>query len=256
MPTDHLMRQLLGGVLLLALFGCTQQSGADPVAGSLTGPGGSGGEVGPQETSSSEEKAVSESPADADTEQIVLAGGCFWCVEAAYEQLRGVSDVVPGYAGGTAETANYKAVCTGLTGHAEAVRITYDPTVIEAQTLLKVFFLAAHDPTQANGQFPDIGPQYRSAVFYADQKQKEMAEDLIRELDASGNFQKPIATTVEPLEKFYVAEDYHHDYAKNNPGDRYVLVNSLPKAAKVCRNFPELIRDIVPSDALKDQQPR
>lgn len=185
-----------------------------------------------------------------------LAGGCFWCLEAGFEQLRGVSDVVSGYAGGAEQNASYRLVASGLTQHAEAVRITYDPQVISEQTLLKVFFLAAHDPTQLNRQGPDIGRQYRSAVFYASDEQKQRVQKMIVELNASGRFEKKITTTLEPLEGFYPAEGYHQDYAKLNPDQPYIVVHSQPKAEKVCKSFPELIRqmDGPEKPALKDSQ--
>jgi methionine-S-sulfoxide reductase len=175
--------------------------------------------------------------------ELVLAGGCFWCMEAVFEQLRGVSDVVSGYAGGSAEDADYLSVANGLTGHAEAIRITYDPQTIDEQTLLKVFFIA-HDPTQVNGQYPDIGPQYRSAVFYTSDGQKQRVEEMITQLDGSGRFDRKIATSLEPLKEFHAAEDYHQDYAKSNPDVPYVVVHSRPKAAKVCQVFPELIQEL------------
>jgi methionine-S-sulfoxide reductase len=187
--------------------------------------------------------APSETP-EAASQELVLAGGCFWCIEAGFEQLRGVTDVVSGYAGGSAESANYRMVAAGLTSHAEAIRITYDPQVISEETLLKVFFLAAHDPTQVNRQGPDVGRQYRSAVFYDSDEQKQRVEKLMAELKASRRFKRRIATTLEPLEGFYPAEDYHQGYAQRNPNQPYVVVNSRPKVAKICKAFPELIREI------------
>src|SRR5688572_14155118 len=142
-----------------------------------------------------------------------LAGGCFWCTEAAFEQLQGVLDVTSGYAGGSAETANYKAVCGGDTGHAEVIRITYDPEKISYEQLLEVFF-DAHDPTQLNRQGNDIGTQYRSAIFYADEAERSTAEAKIAELNESKHFPRPIVTTLEPLRAFFPAEDYHQDYAR------------------------------------------
>src|SRR5690606_3594918 len=187
---------------------------------------------------------ASSRTAEAASRDLVLAGGCFWCTEAGFEQLRGVTDVVSGYAGGAEQNASYRLVASGLTQHAEAIRILYDPQVISETTLLKVFFLAAHDPTQLNRQGPDVGRQYRSAVFYSSQEQKQRVEQMIAELNASGRFEKEIATTLEPLEGFYPAEEYHQDYAKLNPDQPYIVVNSQPKAAKVCKSFPELIRQI------------
>ncbi|HSL22550.1 MAG TPA: peptide-methionine (S)-S-oxide reductase MsrA [Vicinamibacterales bacterium] len=163
----------------------------------------------------------------------VLAGGCFWCVEAVYLQLDGVRKVVSGYAGGTAETANYEAVCTGRTNHAEAVRIHYDPARITYGQLLKVFFWIAHDPTHLNRQGNDVGRQYRSAIFYADERQKEVAEGYIRQLDAARTFPAPVATTLEPLDAFYEAEAYHQNYAARNPAQPYVAFVAAPKVEKL-----------------------
>jgi peptide-methionine (S)-S-oxide reductase len=221
----------------IGLAGCSQATTADAQTEEKT--------VGTPAGDSTRERpaAVTEKAANASRE-LVLAGGCFWCIEAGFEQLRGVTDVVSGYAGDSAENASYRMVAAGFTSHAEAIRITYDPQIISEETLLKVFFLAAHDPTQLNRQGPDVGRQYRSAVFYDSDEQQQRVEAMIVRLDASGRFEKKIATTVEPLQGFYAAEDYHQDYAKLNPDQPYVVVNSQPKAAKVCKNFPELIRQI------------
>ena len=172
----------------------------------------------------------------------VFAGGCFWCTEAVFEQLQGVSDVVSGYAGGKAETADYKAVCSGKTDHAEVIRITYDPSVIRYGQLLRVFF-ATHDPTQLNGQGADIGRQYRSAVFYQDDAEKQRVADYIEQLNASGQFNQPIVTTLEPLETFYPAEAYHQDYVQHNPTQPYVAGNAIPKVQKAKKLFPDLIKE-------------
>jgi methionine-S-sulfoxide reductase len=175
------------------------------------------------------------------TKTITLAGGCFWCTEAAFEQLAGVLDVTSGYIGGSAETANYKAVCNGDTGHAEAIRITYDPAQISYETLLDVFF-DAHDPAQLNRQGNDIGTQYRSAIFFANDEEKQIAEVKIRALNESKHFPRPIVTKLEPLAPFYVAEDYHQDYARLNPGQPYVQAVSIPKACKVREKHAGLVR--------------
>ncbi len=172
----------------------------------------------------------------------VFAGGCFWCTEAVFEELEGVKEVVSGYAGGSAETANYPAVSTGKTNHAEAIRITYDPSKITYGQLLKVFFSVAHDPTQLNRQGPDWGPQYRSAIFYADEEQKRVAEAYIDQLTAAGVFSKPIVTTLEPLEAFYPAEDYHQDFCRRNRNHGYVVINAEPKVEKVRKQFPGLVK--------------
>jgi methionine-S-sulfoxide reductase len=175
------------------------------------------------------------------TKTAVLAGGCFWCTEAAFEQLAGVLDVTSGYAGGSAETANYKAVCGGDTGHAEAIRGTYDPATISYDQLLDVFF-DAHDPTQLNRQGNDVGTQYRSAIFYADDDERRAAEAKIVQLNESKHFVRPIVTTLEPLREFFPAEDYHQDYARNNPGQPYIQAVSMPKVCKVREKHAGLIR--------------
>ena len=174
--------------------------------------------------------------------EAVLAGGCFWCVEAVYEQLTGILDAESGYAGGSAETAKYELVSRGNTGHAEAVRIVYDPAAISYGQILKVFFTVAHDPTQKNRQGPDVGPQYRSAVFYANDQEKQVAEAYIRKLNESGHFDKPLATTLEPLEAFYPAEGYHQDYARNNPAQPYIVFQARPKVEKVREKFPDALK--------------
>ena len=172
---------------------------------------------------------------------VILAGGCFWCTEAAFEQLQGVSDVTSGYAGGSAETANYKAVCGGDTGHAEVIRITYDPQQITFEQLLDIFF-DAHDPTQLNRQGNDVGPQYRSAIFYADDEERRTAEAKIAELNESQHFPRQIVTALEPLKEFFPAEDYHQDYARQNPGQPYIQGVSMPKVCKVRDKHPGLLR--------------
>ncbi len=172
----------------------------------------------------------------------VLAGGCFWCTEAVFKELAGVRGVRPGYAGGTPETADYRTVCSGTTGHAEAIAITYDPDAISYGELLKVFFSVAHDPTQRNRQGNDRGPQYRSAVFVADEGEKRVVEAYIAQLDAAGVYPDPIVTTVEPLDAFYEAEEYHFDYAARNPGQPYVAHVSAPKVAKLRRTYPERLK--------------
>jgi methionine-S-sulfoxide reductase len=187
-------------------------------------------------TISQEQKMSSSTAATA-----VLAGGCFWCTEAAFEQLAGVLDVASGYAGGGAETANYKAVCGGNTGHAEVIRITYDPARISYDQLLDVFF-DAHDPTQLNRQGNDVGTQYRSAVFFADEAQKQAAAAKIGELTVAHKFAKPIVTTLEPLVEFFPAEDYHQDYARLNPDQPYIQAVSMPKACKVREKYAGLMR--------------
>jgi peptide-methionine (S)-S-oxide reductase len=178
--------------------------------------------------------AVDLKPAtDATSAEVVLAGGCFWCTEAVLERVPGVSDVVSGYAGGTDSDANYEQVSAGRTAHAEVIKVTYNPQQVSFGRILKVFFAAAHDPTQVNRQGPDVGKQYRSAIFYADDEQKRVAEAYIAQLNESKIFGKPIATTLEKLDRFYPAEDYHQDYVKNHPENPYVQQNVPPKLAKL-----------------------
>jgi methionine-S-sulfoxide reductase len=177
---------------------------------------------------------MSNSPSESksQTETAVLAGGCFWCTEAAFESLSGVLDVTSGYAGGPADTANYRAVCGGNTGHAEVIRITFDPRRITYSQLLDVFF-DAHDPTQLNRQGNDIGTQYRSAIFFATEAERVAAVKKIAELTERRAFPAPIVTTLEPLVEFFPAEDYHQDYARLNPEQPYIQAVSAPKACKV-----------------------
>ena len=163
----------------------------------------------------------------------VLAGGCFWCVEAVYKNLDGVSSVKSGYAGGSAETADYATVSTGSTDHAEAVEVLYDPSRISYGQILKVFFSIAHDPTQRDRQGPDTGRQYRSAIFYGDDDQKRVAEAYIEQLNQARVFDAPIVTEVAPLEAFFEAETYHQDYAARNPSNPYIVVNAQPKVRKL-----------------------
>ena len=160
---------------------------------------------------------------------IVLGGGCFWCVEAVFKQLDGVTDVRPGYAGDTAATADYKTVSTGRTDHAEVVEVVYDAGRIGLGEILKVFFAIAHDPTEVDRQGNDVGRQYRSAIFYADEMQREVAEAYMDQIERAGVFDSPLATELVPLEAFHVAEDYHHDYAARNPDQPYVRAVAQPK---------------------------
>lgn len=164
-------------------------------------------------------------------EVATLAGGCFWCLEAVYDELKGVTDVVSGYMGGSALNPTYKRVCTGLTGHAEVVQITFDPAVITFQDILGVFF-TIHDPTTLNRQGADVGTQYRSAIFYHSPEQKAAAEHVIADLNAAGLWGNPIVTEVTPTSTFYTAEDYHQDYFANNPTQGYCMAVVAPKVAK------------------------
>jgi peptide-methionine (S)-S-oxide reductase len=179
---------------------------------------------------------------DGTAGRAVLAGGCFWCVEAVYKQLDGVSAVTSGYAGGTKETADYRTVCTGRTGHAEAVEVRFDPQRTSYGQLLKVFFSIAHDPTTRDRQGADVGPQYRSAIFYADPAQKRIAEAYIAQLLAAKVFNAPIVTEVTPLEAFYEAETHHQDYAERNPDDPYIRYNAAPKVQKVRTYYADKVR--------------
>ena len=163
----------------------------------------------------------------------ILAGGCFWCVEAVYKNLDGVTSVKSGYAGGTADTADYETVSSGTTDHAESVEVVYDPSRITYGQILKVFFSIAHDPTQLNRQGPDTGRQYRSAIFYEDDEQKRLADAYIEQLNRAHVFDRPIVTEVVPLEAFFQAETYHQDYAARNPLNPYIVINAQPKVRKL-----------------------
>jgi peptide methionine sulfoxide reductase msrA/msrB len=171
----------------------------------------------------------------------VFAGGCFWCTEAAFEQLKGIIDVESGYAGGSKETANYERVCGGDTGHAEAIRVTYDPKQISYDRLLDAFF-NAHDPTSLNRQGNDVGTQYRSAIFFADESEERAAKAKIAHLTETKAFPDPIVTSLEPLKEFYPAETYHQDYAKKHPSQPYIAAHALPLAEKVREKLPELVK--------------
>jgi len=172
----------------------------------------------------------------------VLAGGCFWCVEAVFQQIEGVKKVVSGYSGGEASTAHYDIVCTGQTGHAESVQVTFDPHKITYGQLLKVFFDVAHDPTQLNRQGPDTGTQYRSAIFYSNAEQKKIAEAYIKQLNDAKVFRAPIVTQVVPLKAFYPAEEHHQNFCNRNPHNPYVMAVAMPKVEKVKDKVPELTK--------------
>src|SRR5215471_10451428 len=174
---------------------------------------------------------------------VVLAGGCFWCVEGVFKELRGVTDVRSGYAGDTSATANYRAVCSGRTNHAEAIEIRYDASQTTLGQLLKIHFSVAHDPTQLDRQGNDMGRQYRSAIFYSDDEQKGISEAYIRQLNDARVFDEPIVTTLEPLKEFYVAEEYHQDYAARNPMQPYVAYVAQPKVEKLRKNFADRLKD-------------
>jgi peptide-methionine (S)-S-oxide reductase len=211
---------LLAPLLALVLAGSLGASFPDPPAVSATAP----------------------LPAtSAHSERVVLAGGCFWGMEAVFEQLKGVSRVVAGYSGGAASTAHYEMVSTGTTGHAESVEITFDPAQISFGQILKVYFSVAHDPTELDRQGPDSGPQYRSSIFYTSAEQQRLAQAYIKELDAAKVFPNPIVTLVVPLKGFYAAEDYHQHFVARNPYYPYVVFNDEPKLKALRQQYPQLV---------------
>jgi len=181
--------------------------------------------------------------ADATSDVAVLAGGCFWGVQGVFQHVEGVTGAVSGYAGGQANTAKYEMVGTGRSGHAEAVRVTFDPRKISYGRILQIYFSVAHDPTQLNRQGPDVGPQYRSAIFPRDANQARIAKAYIDQLDQAKTFGKKLATTIEPDRMFFPAEDYHQDYLTRNPNNPYIVINDLPKISEMKRLFPKLYRD-------------
>lgn len=172
----------------------------------------------------------------------VLAGGCFWCVEAVYRELAGVLQVVSGYSGGSRESADYQAVCSGRTEHAEVVQIVYDPAQLSYGSLLKIFFSVAHDPTQLNRQGNDIGTQYRSAIFYQDEEQRRVAAAYMAQLEAAQVFERPIVTRLEPLREFFEAEAYHQNYAELHPDQPYIQAVAAPKLEKLRAYFGERLK--------------
>lgn len=185
--------------------------------------------------------AVKMKPEDMKGKQTaVFAGGCFWGVEAVFEHVKGVADVRSGYSGGSAKNAKYDAVGSGKTGHAEAVEVVFDPAVVSYKDLLKVFFTVAHDPTELNRQGPDEGPQYRSAIFYANDEQKQAAQGYIGELTADKTYPGPIVTQLTVLEAFYAAEDYHQDYLVLHPNEAYIRINDIPKVEALKKQYPEM----------------
>lgn len=186
---------------------------------------------------------VSVDTSMARPQTIVFAGGCFWGVQAVFQHVKGVRSAISGYAGGDRSTADYETVSTGRTGHAESVQVTYDPSKVSLDTLLQVFFSVAHDPTELNRQGPDVGSQYRSAIFYSTPEQQAAAQAYIARLTASGVYKQPIVTEVTPLKGFYRAEDYHQDYARLHPNEPYIFFNDRPKVANLKSRFPELFND-------------
>ena len=184
------------------------------------------------------EAPVSRAAVGADS--VVFAGGCFWGVQAVFQRVRGVRRAVSGYAGGQAATASYETVSSGPTGHAESVKVVFDPSVVSFGELLTVFFTVVHDPTQLNAQGPDVGPQYRSAIFYLTDEQRVSTVGYVKRLDSAGVYRRPIVTEVVPLRGFYDAEDYHQDYFTKHPNEPYIAYNDAPKVAALERRFPNL----------------
>jgi peptide-methionine (S)-S-oxide reductase len=184
--------------------------------------------------------SVDEGTPRAKTETAVFAGGCFWGIQAVFQHIKGVTSATSGYAGGWTDRPSYEEVSSGRTGHAESVRVVFDPAQVSYGTLLRVFFSVAHDPTELNRQGPDVGTQYRSAIFYTSNEQKEIAEAYIGELRMSHLYAKPIVTQVAPLKQFYPAEAYHQDYAELHPDQPYIVINDAPKVVNLKKEFPEL----------------
>ncbi len=234
-PLQHRKHLLMMLPLVFGGFAC-----------GLSNPGGEGAE--PQRPTENSKRGLPSPrrdlpgpPGEGGRRSAVFAGGCFWCVEAVFEQIDGVEEVVSGYAGGSGEDADYEKVSSGKTGHAEAVRIVYDPARISYGRLLQVFF-STHDPTTPDRQGPDRGRQYRSAVFYASPEEREIARAYIEQLETARVFDRPIVTTLEPLTGFYPAEKYHQDYVCRNPEQPYVRTYALPKIDKVRSKFPDLLK--------------
>jgi peptide-methionine (S)-S-oxide reductase len=184
----------------------------------------------------------SESPAAKGKQTAVLAGGCFWGVDAVFKHVKGVSSVVSGYSGGSAATAEYETVSTGRTGHAESVKITYDPSQVRYSDLLRIFFSVATDPTQLNRQGPDTGTQYRSVIFYTNEDQKQIALAYIDQLNKAKVFSAPIVTQIVPLKAFYPAEEYHQNFLERHPDHPYIVFNDLPKLRELQNQFPGLYK--------------
>jgi len=199
----------------------------------------------PSRSNTSFPKPAVDNPVSASHGQeiAVVSGGCFWGIQALYEHTRGVLSATSGYAGGSADTAHYQTVSSGSTGHAESVRIVFDPSQITYGQILLIFFSVAHDPTELNKQGPDWGSQYRSALFYANPDQKKIAEAYIAQLTAAKVYPQKIVTLILPLTGFYPAESYHQDYVKHHPDNPYIVINDLPKLANFRRLYPELYRD-------------
>jgi len=221
------LREIFGALLLVPLFGLAIGAAqAEESAANIPPP------------------TVDAAPGGDGPQTIVLAGGCFWGVQAVFQHTKGVTSAVSGYAGGQKQTAHYEMVGSGQTGHAESVAVTFDPRQISLGRILQVYFAVAHDPTELDRQGPDTGPQYRSAIFYADEDQKRIASAYIAELDKAHVFPSAIVTKLEPLHGFYPAEDYHQDFAVRHPNHPYIFFNDLPKVANLKRSFAPLYRDM------------
>ena len=187
--------------------------------------------------------AVDDSLGPRAEQSIIVAGGCFWGVQAVFQHVKGVVSATSGYAGGKATTASYHLVSTGATGHAEAVKITYDPAQVSLGRLLQVFFSVAHDPTQLNRQGPDSGPQYRSAIFFQNERQQQIAVAYAKQIDAAKALRLPIVTEIASLQGFFPAESYHQDYLDKHPNDPYIVMNDLPKLGRLRDQYPSLYVD-------------
>ncbi|MFA0963987.1 peptide-methionine (S)-S-oxide reductase MsrA [Roseivirga sp. BDSF3-8] len=220
---------------LLPFYGCS--------ADSTTNKEASGS------TDSQPVEATYKAPQDLNYEALdtaTFAGGCFWCTETVFERVQGVKEVVSGYAGGSEANPTYKQVSAGMTSHAEAVQVYYDPEVVSFNTLAEVFFKGAHDPTQLNRQGPDVGEQYRSVAFYSTPQEKQIIEEMIAKLEKEGYYDARIVTQVEPLGRFWIAEDYHQDYYVNNPDNSYIQSVSRPKVEKFKEKFKDILKEDYP----------
>lgn len=225
--TDPLLRRL--GRALLA---------GSSLALALCGPARAEGETAPLPNPTVDAPLAKA----AGQQTAVFAAGCFWGIEAVFKHVNGVISSTSGYSGGSADSATYEKVSRGSTGHAEAVKVVYDPSKISYGRLLKILFSVAHDPTQLNRQGPDTGTQYRSAIFFANEQQQKIAQAYVNQLQAAKVYTKPIVTQITPLKAFYRAEDYHLDYLARNPHQPYIVINDLPKLAALKKEFPELYR--------------
>lgn len=217
--------------ILLSFFACSSESGQNAEARNYSKKG-----------ISSEDASVAFAVAKEGFEEATFAGGCFWCVEAVFERLKGVDDAISGYAGGEKENPTYREVSSGKTNHAEAVRIIFDPEIISFTQLLEVFF-ATHDPTQLNRQGPDVGRQYRTAIFYHNDSQQEAAKDMIRKYDEMGKFSSSIVTEVVPIIQFYPAEEYHQDFYQKHPRHPYIIAWLVAKLEKQEKQFKDLLKE-------------